>query len=158
MATMTLQEFQKWLRKQPAVYRGAVVRGLRSAAHRGVGIIVQEIDNAEPHPAVNTGRLRQSARARNTADGADVEVDAPHAAVMNDGARPFKPPLWPLVEWAVRKFSITQSEAYAVAKSVQKKIMAEGIEPRHYFDKAMKRIEEIVNEEVQRELDQIGAG
>lgn len=156
MATMTLAEFQKWLRKQPQQYRGAVVRGLRSAAQRGVGEVVRQIDNADPFAAVNTGGLRQSARARPTVDGAVVEVDAPHAAVSNDGARPFKPPIGPLVAWAQRKFGLSRSEAWRVARGVQKKIEAQGIEPRHWWEKAMVEIEKFVDEEVQHELDKLG--
>jgi hypothetical protein len=157
MAEMSLKEFQAWLRKQPQQIQGAVVRGLRSAAQRGVGVVVQEIDNATPHPAVNTGRLRQSARAESNPMGASVVVDAPHAAIINDGTRPFRPPLAPLVEWVVRKFGVDEADAYPIAKAVQDKIAAEGIEPRFYFDKAMKRINEFVDEEVQHELNKLGA-
>lgn len=154
--TLTLKQYQEWLRQQPQQIQGAVVRGLRSAAQRGVGIIVQEIDTAQPHPAVNTGGMRQSARAVNTPDGAIVEVDAPHAAIINNGARPFNPPIRPLVVWAMRKFGVTEREAWRIAKGVAKKIAAQGIEPRFFFDKAMKRIEEIVDQEVQHELSALG--
>lgn len=152
---MSLAEYRKWLDQQPAAIRGAVVRGVRSAAQRGVGILVEEIDKAEPYPAVNTGSLRQSARAGNTVDGAFVEVDAPHAAPINYGTRPFHPPLGPLVAWAVRKFGVTESEAWRIAKGVAAKIAEEGIAPRHFFEKAMARIEELVDSEVQHELQEL---
>ncbi len=150
---MTLKEYSTWLQQQPAQIQGAVVRGVRSAAMRGVGIIVEEIDHAEPYPAVNTGSLRQSARAVNTPTGAAVEVDAPHAGPINYGTRPFYPPLGPLVAWAVRKFGVSEAEAWRIAKGVAKKISEEGIAPRHFFEKAMARIEVIVDVEVKRELE-----
>lgn len=150
-----MKQFQAYLKQQPTQIRGAIVRGLRSAAQRGVGIIVEEIDKALPHPAVNTGGLRQSARAENTADGALVEVDAPHAAPINNGTRPFHPPLEPLIAWAVRKFGVSEKEARRIARNVAKKISEEGIEPRHFFEKAMARIELIIDTEVERELEQV---
>lgn len=155
MAQMSLAEYQKWLKSQPDKIQGAVVRGVRSAAQRGVGVVVEEIDKAEPYPAVNTGSLRQSARARNTPTGASLDVDAPHAAPINNGCRPFHPPLGPLVVWAVRKFGVTESEAWGIAKSVAKKIATEGIEPRHFFEKAMARMGPIIDEEVTRELKEL---
>lgn len=155
MAKMTPGEYAKWLQQQPEAVRGAVVRGVRSAAHRGVGFLVEEIDKAVPYPAVNTGNMRQSARAGNTPTGAFVEVDAPQAAPINYGTRPFNPPLAPLVAWAVRKFGVTEKEAWRIARGVARKIGKEGIAPRHFFEKAMARIEAIIDPEVQRELERL---
>lgn len=152
---MSLKEYSAWLKQQPVAVQGAVVRGIRSAAHRGVGIIVEEIDKALPYPAVNTGGLRQSARAGNTAEGAFVEVDAPHAAPINNGTRPFYPPLAPLIAWAVRKFGVSEAEAQRIARGVAKKIAAEGIAPRHFFEKAMARISEIIDVEIAHELKEL---
>jgi hypothetical protein len=46
-----------------------------------------------------------------------------------------------------------EDEAYAVAKAVQAKIAKEGIAPRHYFAKAMQKVQdEIVPAEVRAEL------
>ncbi len=157
MKTMTLEQYRKWLSQQAPIYANAVRKGLRSAALRGVGVVVQEIDTAKPHPAVNTGGMRQSARAEVTSDGAAVVVDAPHAAVMNDGARPFRPPLGPLIIWAKRKFGVDEREARRIARNVQRKIEAMGIEPRFFFDKAMKRINDVVvPEEIDRALQELG--
>lgn len=155
MAQMSLAEFAKYLNDQPPKMRAAVVRGLRSAALRGVGVVVEEIDHADPFPAVNTGSLRQSARAENTELGAALVVDAPHAAPINNGTRPFYPPLEPLVTWAMRKFGVSEKEAWRIAKGVAKKISEEGIEPRHFFEKAMARMELIIDEEVTRELKEL---
>ena len=155
---VTLAQFQKWLRQQPQAIQGAVVRGLRSAAHRGVGIVVQEIDNAEPYPAVDTGGMRQSVHVQNHPDGAEIYVDAPHAGPINNGTRPFRPPVSALVTWAVRKgLAANEQEAWPIAKAVCDKIEAEGIEPRHFWEKAMARMEEVIRGEVQYELDKIGA-
>jgi hypothetical protein len=155
MAQMTLAQFQKYLDSQPPKLKAAVVRGLRSAAQRGVGVVVEEIDKAEPYPAVNTGSLRQSARAENTEYGAAIVVDAPHAAPINNGTRPFYPPIGPLVVWAMRKFGVTENEAHKIARNVAKKIAEEGIEPRHFFEKAMARMDAIIEAEVGRELQEL---
>jgi len=152
---VTPAEFAKYLNQQPPKVKEAVVKGLRSAAMRGVGVVVEEIDKAEPYPAVNTGKLRQSVRAEPTPIGAAIVVDAPHAAPINNGTRPFFPPLEPLIEWAVRKFGVSESEARSIAFNVARQISEEGIEPRHFFEKAMARMDAIIQEEVGRELGEL---
>ena len=58
---------------------------------------------------------------------------APHAAIIEKGARPFRPPIRPLLAWAKRVLrSPSQppdydSEVWALARGVQKKIEAFGM-------------------------------
>lgn len=152
--TIPLSRFGPELRKLPPELADATVRGLRSAALRGVGIVVQEIDNAKPHPAVNNGQLRQSVKYHALPDGAEIVVEAPHAPMIEYGTRPFTPPLAPLVAWVLRKgFADTEQEAIRIARGVQRAIAARGIEPRHFFAKAMARVRVIAVQEVKRELE-----
>ena len=130
----------------------AVLAGLRSAALRAKSVVVQEIDRAQPYPAVDSGRLRNSVEVNLFTR--EIRVTAPHAGILEKGTRPFWPPLAPLLTWVVRKgLADDEDEAYAVAKAVQAKIAKEGIAPRHYFAKAMKKVQdEIVPAEVRSEL------
>lgn len=154
---VTLHQFLGRLRKLPEDLEDAVTKGLRSAAARGVGFVVEEIENAKPYPAVDRGELRSSARVEMVEGGARIEVDAPHAAIIEYGTRPFRPPVEPLAEWALRKgIADDEDEAMEIAWAIASKFAAEGIFPRGYFAKAMQRTFDIVAEEVAAELRRIG--
>ena len=84
----------------------ACVRGLRSAALRGVGEIVKQIDNTEPYPPVDTGAMRQSVAVDNIPGGAELSVNSPNAASMEYGTRPHMPPFGPILIWVRRKFGL----------------------------------------------------
>jgi hypothetical protein len=105
MAThhVSIDQFARILSNLDQKTEKAVVRGLRSTGMRMVGIVVKEIDNAEPFPAVDRGELRNSVRYEPTERGCIVTVTAPHAAIIEYGTRPFRPPLEPLVRWVLRK-------------------------------------------------------
>lgn len=154
MTTISLKQFQRLLEdKLPADLEAAALRGLRSAALRGKGFVVEEISYAEPHSAVDTGGLRNSVAVTLMPWGALLSVDAPHAAPINFGTRPYWPQQAPLALWALRKgLAADEEEAEEVAFFVALKISREGIKPRHFFDKAMKRVEDIVESEIHEEL------
>ena len=68
---------------------------------------------------------------------------APHAPVIEYGARPFTPPLGPLLAWAKRVLKDPSqpgsysSRVYALAIGTQKKIAARGIEPKLVLTNAL---------------------
>ena len=101
--TISLDAFAKLLPKLGPELERATIRGLKGAALRLQGIVVEEIDTAMPHPAVDTGGLRNSVERRDFADGAEVYMGSPHAAIIEEGTRPFTPPLAPLIAWVIRK-------------------------------------------------------
>lgn len=134
--------------------RAAIVRGLRATAARLVGLVVEEIDHASPHPAVDTGGLRNSVEMQTVPDGSIVQVTAPHAGPIEYGTRPFRPPTEPLAEWAMRKgLAIDEAEAERIAFAVANVIAERGIEPRHFMAKAWDRLPPVLAREVQRALD-----
>ncbi len=152
---LSLEHFAKKVGEIPEEMEGAVIRGLRSAAHHGVGEVVRSIATTSPHPAIDTGALGRSVEAIDTPRGGDIIVDAPHAAPIENGSRPFWPPLQPLIDWSMRKFGVSEKEAEGIARAVQRKIAEEGIEPRHYFRRAMRRVRKIVPIEVESELKKL---
>lgn len=130
--------------------------GFRKAALRLERYTVEEIDAAEPYPAVDTGELRRSVSTEFVPDGAIVTVDAPHAPMMEYGTRPFRPPVSILTEWAVRKgFASNEEEAKGIAFSVAKKIELNGIAPRRYFTKAWARMQRKLRDDIVSELAKI---
>ncbi len=154
--SLSLKSFIGVVEHVPPKLERAVLRGLRSAALRGKGFVVEEISTARPHPAVDRGTMRNSVVVRSRPKGALVTVDAPHAPVMEDGARPFFPPLAPLAAWAKRKgLAQSDKEAQGVAFAIAKAMSKRGIEPRHFFAKGMERMYKIVAGEIQAELDQL---
>lgn len=150
---LTLSQFAAVLEDLPDELEAASIRGLRSAAMRAVGFIVEEIDNAKPYPAVNTGALRQSVKWSPLPKGAQIYSDAPHFPFMEYGTRPHMPPVEPLVVWATRKFQVDEKEARAIAWAVAVKISKVGIEPRGFFAKGMARTRAIVEGEIIHELE-----
>ena len=153
--SLTLAEFEKELGRLPSELEDAIVRGLRSASQRGVGVMVEAIVTSKPFPAVDTGFLARSVESQNVPGGGVIVVDAPHAAVIDNGARPFWPPAAPLIEWANRKFGLDDVEARRVAFAVRKKISREGIAPRHFSRTAMATIRKIIPIEVESELSKV---
>ncbi len=125
-----------------------------------VGVVVREIDQAKPYPAVNFGHLRQSVRYRPIPGGGEITIDAPHAVFMEEGTRPFWPPKWPLILWMVRKgLAEDEDEAEQFVFAIQRKIANEGIEPRFFFAKAMAEIEgRLVRTEIESELRRLANG
>lgn len=150
--TLTFKQFVRELGDLTPDMEGAIIKGLRSAAERGVGEVVQSINTTSPHAPVDRGELARSVESTRLPRGGRLAVDAPHAAAMETGTRPFWPPLGPLEDWARRKFGVDDDEAEEIARNVQRKIATFGIEPRHYFRRAMRRVRKIVKIEVESEL------
>lgn len=152
---ITIDQFAEELKNLPGEVRQAAIRGCRSAALRGVGFAVEAIQSAKPHPAVNTGALVQSVRSAPIEGGGRISVDAPHAAIMEDGTRPFRPPLAPLVLWAKRRFQVSDKEAKSIAWAVREAIAKRGIAPRHFFAAAIDRTYAILGDEIEAELKKL---
>lgn len=117
--------------------------------------VIDEIDNAKPFPAVDTGGLRNSVkidRKRRI-----ISVEAPHAPHINYGTRPFRPPVGPILTWVIRKgLADDDDHAWAIAYAVCEKIAQDGIKPRFFMNKAMKRVvAEILPREVDAQLGQV---
>jgi hypothetical protein len=145
-------EIAKKIRGRGEKIEQAAIRGMRSAALRGVGIVQAAISDTSPFPAEDTGRLKRSVHYVREDDGARVEVDAPHAPHIEYGTRPHTPPLEPLITWAVRKFRVPEEEALKIARGVQKKIQKEGTEPRHYMKDSIPKIEKVMMREIMAEI------
>lgn len=106
MRTITVRDFAQLTKNLPPLLNEAAIRGLRSAAARGVGEIVRQIDNAEPYPVVDAGATRQSVLSESIPDGAELSVNTPQAAWMEFGTRPHMPPFGPILTWVTRKFQL----------------------------------------------------
>lgn len=157
---VTLGGFERMLSHLTPELEKAIARGLRSAGQRLVGMVVEEIDTAKPYPAVDRGQLRRSVRESEILEfgkpvGSHVYMDAPHAAIIEEGTRPFWPPMEPILEWVIRKRLASGDDAVDVANAVRVAISKRGIKPRRYFAKAVRRLgtDGVVVNELKHELD-----
>lgn len=92
---------------------------LIEAAAEGAEIVARRV------PRVDTGALKQSVHAV----GPRIVLDAPHAQVIELGARPHWAPLGPLLAWARRHGA---ENPWVLAKMVQAKIANEGQKPTYF--------------------------
>lgn len=145
---ISLTGFQKKLLKLAPHLEAATVRGLRAAALRTQGLIVEQIIES----AVDRGELAASVVTRNLPDGAIVEVQAPHAEFVDQGTRPHMPPIAPLASWAMRKFGVGEKEANAIAWGVALSIKVNGTDPVHFMQKAFAKAKPMIKREVARAL------
>lgn len=106
--TITVRDMAQLARDLPPMVKQAAIHGLRSAAARGVGEIVKQIDHAEPWPAVDTGAMRQSVAVEPILEGAVLSVNSVQAAFIEFGTLPHMPPLLPILRWVVRKFGLSE--------------------------------------------------
>lgn len=123
--------------------------GVASGVAKSVGMLVER-------SPVDTGLYAQSWNF--TADEARVVLGnyAPHAPIIEFGARPFTPPIKPLLEWAKRVLQDgSQPPDYSprvrsLAYATQKKISEVGMKPRHILTNALPEILDNIREELRK--------
>ena len=82
---------------------------------------------------------------------------APHATIIEFGARPFKPPIQPLLEWARRVLQDTSPagefspDVRRLAYATQKKIERQGMKPHHILTNEIP----VIIEEIKKEVSQM---
>jgi hypothetical protein len=110
---------------------------------------------AESSP-VDTGLYAQSWDFTVTEDKAILGNFAPHAPIIEYGARPFTPPIAPLLAWAKRVLKDGSqppnysSKVWALAKYTQAKIAREGMQPKAILQNAMPAIFANIKAELER--------
>lgn len=81
---------------------------------------------------------------------------APHAPIIESGARPFTPPIGPLLAWAKRVLKSPSqppdydSEVWGLARGTQNKIRENGMKPKHVLENMLPKILDNVREELSR--------
>jgi hypothetical protein len=146
-----LSEFSKVLGDFAHLHIKEVKQGVVSGLAKSIRILVE----ASP---VDTGLYAQSWDFTHDESSAILGNYAPHAPIIEFGARPFTPPLKPLLEWAKRVLkSPSQPPAYddavqGLARYTQQKIAREGMKPRHILENALPAI----IDNIKRELEALG--
>lgn len=166
MTVIELSDASRYFDKLGNDMREAAIRGIRSAATRGVAIIqTQIVPSRSPQP-VDRGTYRAGWQADLTdpPDGATILNAEPHAVFIEDGVRPdavrpSRAMLQNLMEWAYRKgLAGDDKEALSVAWAIANTARLRGFFKttglgilRELVDEHLPRIlEEEVTREIQR--------
>jgi len=167
MSTIDLADVPQHLKKLEGDMKEAAVRGLRSAALRGVSIIITQIVPARSPAPIDRGAYRAGWKAdvNDPPDGATIYNDEANAALIENGVDPgsVKPGyamIENLTEWALRKgIAADEEEAVEIAWSIANSARSRGFfYPgglgilRELVDQHLPRI---IEEEVKRELGRL---
>lgn len=123
--------------KELGAYTNRSVKEIRDAVARGVARSIPELVAASP---VDTGLYAASWDFTVEEEAVILGNYAPYAGIIENGARPFTPPIGPLLQWAKRVLQSGSqppdydSEVWALAKYTQAKIASEGMKPRHIME------------------------
>lgn len=140
-------ELGKWSKDHMA----AIKKGTLS----GVAKSIPELVKASP---VDTGLYAQSWDFTETESSVILGNYAPHAPIIEYGARPFRPPIGPLLAWAKRVLQDPSQppkyspQVWALATGTQKKIERVGIAPRKVMENAIPMIVENIKQEWEKSI------
>lgn len=151
------------------------------SAHHMLSVLVADA-NAEH--LVDTGLYKNSFEVIDNREEVRLENGAPYAGVVEQGARPFTPPLEPLIAWAERKAAdigiVTQAgnpgqfregryrgrasltdnsrqAAKKIARAIQKKFQREGYRPRYVMKKRLPTALKFLRAALNEYLDKIAS-
>ena len=112
-------------------------------------------DLVEASP-VDTGQYASSWDMTVTEKAMIIGNFAPHAPIIEFGARPFTPPIKPLLEWAKRVLQDPSQppnyseEVRTLAYGTQKRIAKYGMRPRHVLTNMLPKIIDNIRKEFER--------
>ena len=142
-----LDEFAKEL----GAYTKSEIERLKEATLLGIAKSIPMLVERSP---MDTGLYAQSWDFKKEEWGAVLGNYAPHAPIIEYGARPFTPPIGPLLAWAKRVLQDPSqpetgysSRVWGLAKYTQNKISEVGIAPKHVMENAIPDIIENIRQE-----------
>jgi hypothetical protein len=144
--TVNLKDFAGELKK----FTKQTLLEQKMAVAKGIIDYLPEIIKKSP---IDTGLFAQSWDLQETEKAILLGNYAPHAPIIEYGARPFKPPMTPLLQWAKRVLKDPAPYPYSdavwgLARYTQKKIEKEGMKPHNIMENAIPEIIENIKEEL----------
>lgn len=147
-----LKHFGKIWESAFADKRKAMEKGLIEGVLTGQTIVME-------NSPVDTGLYQASWSTELTGPGIAVLGNtAPHAPIIEYGARPHTPPIGPLLAWAKRVLQDPSqppnysSAVWGLAKGTQRKIAKYGQDPKNVLTNAIPLIEEAIKREIKRRI------
>jgi hypothetical protein len=129
------------------------IEDVKKGVASGVARSIPELVRSSP---VDTGLYAQSWNFSANEERVILGNFAPHAPIIEFGARPFTPPLKPLLEWAKRVLKDSSQppnyspEVQGLARYTQKKISQYGMQPRLILSNMLPKIIENIKQELTR--------
>ena len=149
---VTPRQLPKALRRLEGDLQRAVDRGLRNAAHAGMGLLMRE-------SPVDQGELRASWRVSPARVGYELTNSAPHAGIVEEGARPHQVSLegrMAILGWVRRHFpNLTEQEQWSFMEGIANKLAARGQEPTHFVRNNLEALGRIARSAVAHALAQV---
>lgn len=136
--------------KEIGAFTEAQKEKLSQAVLLGIAASIPHLVETSP---VDTGLYAQSWDFKKEEWGAVLGNYAPHAPIIEFGARPFTPPIGPLLAWAKRVLQDASqppdysSRVWQLAKGTQKKISEVGMKPQAILEKAIPQVIENIKRE-----------
>lgn len=134
--TVNLRDFAREL----GAYTDEQVENVKVATAKAVASSIPHMVETSP---VDTGQYASSWGFTQEEEKVIIGNFAPHAGIIEFGARPFKPPIGPLLAWAKRVLQdpsqppTYSSEVWRLAVGTQKKIEQYGMEPKAVMEKGL---------------------
>jgi hypothetical protein len=149
MATihMTPEQLERALREQAKAFPDVMRKGATAAARRGQSHMVGKTPTDQGQ-ARNSWRVHHGAVPK-------LENDAPHAGIIEMGARPHKVSaegIENIAGWARRQLGLGEKAALSFAHALAKKIERVGQAPTYFVRNELKELAGLVPREVMREL------
>lgn len=163
MTTIDLEDAESFIDDLGEKIHQAALRGLHSAAMRGVQVITTRIVPSRSPQPVDRGLYRAGWKAIPERDGATIENNEPHAVLIENGVRAANIKIGArmivaLTEWVSRKGLASGKEAIAAAWAIAKAMQKRGIFRRGQGFGILeelidKHIEDIIRTEIGHEID-----
>jgi len=141
------------------------LKAKREATAKGIARSIPDLVAASP---VDTGLYAASWDFTVSERSAVIGNYAPYSGIIEYGARPFTPPIGPLLAWAKRVLSGAKDEqgrkvetgqpgeyssaVWALAKGTQKKIASVGMAPKHVMENSIP----LIIDNIRREFLKLG--
>lgn len=145
---VSFKDFSKEIER----FKNLSISAFRYGTSSGVLKSIPMLVNKSP---VDTGLYAQSWDFEVSEKAVILGNYAPHAPIIEFGARPFKPPLKPLLQWAKRVLNDPSqppeysSKVWTLAIGTQKKIEKVGMQPKHILSNSISEIVENIRKELQ---------
>ena len=146
----TPEEFPALIKKRLKTAPQAVRRGMKSAALRGITLLVRRTPK-------DRGQAKASWKLRGALKKGYVIVnDAPHIAVLEFGRRPgpvSREGKLALAGWFMRKLGLDAKEAWRAAQAYAQYLKTHAQPPLYFVRDSMEELQRMNSEEINRELN-----
>ncbi len=142
------------LKRHAKILPEVLERGLVRAARRGAA-------HMPGQTPTDMGQARNSWHVVEGPGGIGLENNAPHAAIIELGARPHRVNAegkQAIAEWAMRKLGLDEKAAKSFSFALAKKIEKEGQAPTYFVRAELEKLASFIGPEVEAELDKFTKG